>query len=309
MPLTTWLQLIGGTPLVEVPRLSPRPGVRLFAKLEGQNPSGSIKDRVALALIEQAEQAGRLRPGGTVVEASSGNTGIALATICRQRGYGAHIVVPADIPASILDLLRLLGAELTMCGACSGLTGCIRKATEIAQREGHVLLGQFHDPLNVETHYQTTGQEIVEALDRVDVFVSGIGTGGTLMGVGRRLREAHPRVRLIGIEPRMGDRLQGLRCLDDASQAPLLDLEVLDGRYLVDAATALRAAERMTRAEGIFAGVSGGACLHAALRAAERLEEGNVVFMCSDGGWKYLPASPWDAAQRGDAALDEVHWW
>ena len=309
MPAPTVLGLIGDTPLVELPRLSPRPGVRLFAKLEGQNPSGSVKDRIALALVEAAERRGDLKPGATIIEASSGNTAIALAMVAKQKGYRVQVVIPEGVAPSISDILALYGADIIWCEPRAGMKGAIELAQQRAEAHGYYPLRQFFDQANTEAHYRTTGREIVEALGQVDVFVAGIGTGGTLMGVGKRLREQNPDVRVIGVEPRMGERLQGLRSLAEGFVPPLLDLKALDGRFLMDSATAIAAARRVVEAEGVLVGVSSGACLAVALRVAETMERGNIVVMFSDGGWKYLPARPWDVAQRGERALDETHWW
>ncbi len=309
MPIATVLSLVGDTPLVELPHLSPRPGVRIFAKLEGQNPSGSVKDRIALALVEAAERRGDLKPGATIVEASSGNTAIALAMVGKQKGYGVHVVIPEGVAPSIKDILELYGVGITWCEPRGGMKGAVDLAQRMAEERGYYPLRQFFDAANTEAHYQTTGREIQDALERVDVFVAGIGTGGTVMGVGRRLRERDPDVRIIGVAPRMGERLQGLRSLSEGFMSTLLDLKTLDGRYLMDSATATQAARRVVETEGILAGVSSGACLAAALRVAEKMKRGNIVVMFSDGGWKYLPARPWDAAEKGEAALDETHWW
>lgn len=312
MTLSTYEALIGRTPLVELRTFSPRPGVRIFAKLEGLNPTGSIKDRIAVSLLDKAVAEGRLGPSAahTVVEASSGNTGIALAALCKQRGHQAHIVVPGEVPPAILDILERMDVAVTRCHSRSGLTEAIEQARELGRQPGHTLLGQFDDAQNVLTHYETTGLEIAEALDRIDLFVAGIGTGGTLMGVARRLRETHPEARIIGVEPKMGERLQGLRSLDEAAPPPLLDLDQLHGRYLIDNTIAIQTTEAVMRTEGIFAGISAGACLNAALRAVARLDgPRNLVVMFSDGAWKYLPAKPWDAAHRHDPEIDNVHWW
>lgn len=303
------LRSIGGTPLVELTRLSPRPGVRLWAKLEGMNPSGSIKDRVALALVEEAEARGQLQPGGTLIEASTGNTAIALATVARRKGYRLKVVLPEGVVPSIRALLELYGVEILWTRPRCGMMGAIDLAVTLAEREGWVATRQFDSPANLRAHYEGTGAEIAATLPRVDAFVAGIGTAGTLMGVGRRLRERDPEVRLIGVEPRMGEHLQGLRSLEESYRPPMLRLEELSGRFLVPADRALCAAQRVVREEGILAGVSSGAALHAALQVAQRMDEGDVVVMFSDGGWKYLPAQPWQDAQAGRAELDEVHWW
>ncbi len=308
-PPDALLAEVGNTPLVELARLQPKPGVRLFAKLEGQNPTGSVKDRVALALVEDAERSGRLRPGQTIVEASTGNTGIALTMVARRKGYDVRIVLPREIAPSIGDALALFGADCVWCPKCVGMDDAIRRAHELSDKHGWFHLGQFEEPGNVTAHYRGTGTELVQQLPRIDALVAGIGTGGTVMGVGRRLREAHPAVKVIGVEPRMGDRLQGLRSLSEGFRPPLLDLDQLDGRILVDNASAISAAQELAAKEGICAGISAGATLHAARKAAQRMDEGNIVLMFSDGGWKYLPARPWEAAHAGDKRLDDLHWW
>ena len=303
------LDLIGNTPLVELTHLSPRPGVRIFAKLEGANPGGSVKDRIVLAMVEEAEREGSLEAGDTIVEASTGNTAIALALVAKQKGYGVHVVMPRGIVPSVPDILRLYGAEITWCEPEGGMRRAIDTAQEIAASTGAHVLGQFTKQANVDAHYETTGLEIADALDAVDVFVAGLGTGGTIMGVGRRLRERFPDVRVVGVEAKLGDHLQGLRSLADGYVPPLLDLSKLDGRYLVDSASAIKTVRTVIEAEGILAGISSGATLHTAFRVAEGMDSGNIVVMFSDGGWKYLPSHPWDAAERGDEQLDEVYWW
>ena len=315
MTVSSLLDLIGNTPLVELSKMaSPdTEGVRIFAKLEGQNPSGSIKDRIVKAMVEQAETQGRLKSGDTIIEASSGNTAIASCMVGKQRGYNVTVVIPPEVVPSIADILRLLGAEVVWCEPGLGMKGAIDHAQALAKANGWQYLGQFDDRTNMETHYAATGREIVEALDPVDVFVAGIGTAGTIMGVGKRLKEANPKVKVIGVEPRMGQSLQGLRSLSEGYVPPLLDLKMLSGRFLVDSATAITAAKSVIEAEGIMAGVSSGATLHVAQRIARRMaaqgEKGNIVAMFSDGAWKYLPSRPWGAALDGDSDLDETHWW
>ncbi|NUN13102.1 MAG: cysteine synthase family protein [Myxococcales bacterium] len=303
------LDLVGKTPLVELRSFSPKPGVRIFAKLEGQNPSGSIKDRIARGLVEAAETSGELRPGGILCEASSGNTAIALAMVARQKGYRIKVALPDGVAPSISDILKLLGAEFHWCRPYLGMKGAIDAANELAAHSGGICVGQFSNPLNVDIHYRTTGEEIVTAMPDIDVFVAGIGTGGTIMGVGKRLREHNPKVRIVGIEPKMGDKLQGLRSLEEGFMPPLLNLDMLSRRMIVDAASSIRLMQQAILAEGIFLGVSGGATLFGALKEAERMDRGNIVVMSSDSGWKYLPARPWDAAHAWDHELDEVHWW
>ena len=309
MPAATLLSLIGNTPLVELAHLSPKRGVRIYAKLEGQNPSGSVKDRIVLGIVEGAEGRGELHPGDTIVEASSGNTAIALALVAKQKGYGVRVVIPEEVAPSVADILELYGAEVVWCEPEKGMKGAIELAGSIARTDGCYYLNQFSDQTNMATHYNTTGIEIREALPRIDVFVAGIGTGGTIMGVAHRLRESSPGVRIIGVEPRLGERLQGLRSLSEGYLPPLLDLTFLDGRFMVDSATAIKTAQTVISKEGIFAGVSAGATLHAALRVAKGMRRGNIVVMFSDGGWKYLPSQPWNAARQGSEDLDNTHWW
>jgi len=303
------LAAIGNTPLIELHHLRPKPGIRIFAKLEGQNPSGSIKDRIALRMVCAAEKRGDLKPGDTIVEASSGNTAIALALVARQRGYNLQVALPEGVPPTIVDILELLEVELHWCPPKAGMKGAIDRAEHISAKTGSYPLRQFFDPKNVEVHYQRTGAEIVQQLPTVDVFIAGIGTGGTVMGVGRRLREHNPKVKVIGIEPRMGERLQGLYSLEDTFLAPLLDLNFLDRRFLVGAGPSIERARQVAAREGVLAGVSAGATLHVALRIAEEVDKADIVAMFSDGGWKYLPSHPWNAAQKQDPELDEIHWW
>lgn len=303
------LPLVGNTPLVEFARMSPKPGVRIFAKLEGGNPSGSIKDRIAAALVDSAERRGLLKPGDTIVEASTGNTAIALAMVARQKGYRLVVVVPEGVVPSIHDILDLYDVEVESVKPESGLVGAMRRALELGEQDGWHCTRQFDNPLNVATHYDTTGRELCEQLPQVDAFVAGIGTGGTLMGVGRRLRRANPDVKLVGVEPRLGEYLQGIRSMADQFRPPLVDLDLLDMRYLVRSADALLMMRRVVREEGVLVGVSGGACLYGAMRYAERLERGNIVVMFCDGGWKYLPARPWEDALADHQCLDDVHWW
>ena len=305
--------LVGGTPLVELRGLSPKPGVRIFAKLEGQNPSGSVKDRIVLAMMQAAEERGDLREGDTLVEASTGNTAIALAALAPRRGYRVRIVLPRGVVPSIADVLDLYGADVEWREPEGGMRGAIARSRELAAEPGVHALGQFSDAANVRCHYETTGAEIARAFEemgeRVDVFVAGIGTGGTIMGVARRLRERWPEAQAVGVEPRLGERLQGLRSLAEGYIPPLLELDALNRRFLVDSADAIATARRVIRGEGLFAGVSSGATLHTALRVAEGMDAGNIVVMFSDGAWKYLPSRPWDSAEAGDESLDEVHWW
>ena len=307
---TSLLNLVGNTPLIELSHLYPRAAIRIFAKLEGQNPSGSIKDRVVKAIVNAAERRGDLSAGDTIVEASSGNTAIALAMVGKQKGYNVHVVVPDGVAPSIGDILAIMGVEITWCKSSGGLKSAIDEAREIAEgRERHYYLGQFVDQINVETHYSTTGREIVKALPTVTTLVAGIGTGGTISGVGKCLKENNPGVQVVGVEPQMGERLQGLRNLDEGFVPELLDLGGLDRRFLVNSTSAMKAARKALETEGVMAGVSSGAALHAAIRVADEMASGDIVVMFADGAWKYLPSRPWAAAQKGSLELDETYWW
>ena len=292
------LHAIGRTPLIELRNCSPKPGVRLFAKLEGQNPSGSVKDRIALQMVLAAERTGRLRPGGAIVVASTGNTGIALALVGRARGHRVRVVMPENIADEIPRTLSAYGATIEWVPAEQGMRKAIAVAQGFAQREEELLLDQFADPLNTQAHYDTTGPEILDDLPGVDVFVAGLGTGGTLMGVGRRLKEANSATQVIAVEPHPGNQLQGLRSLAEGFIPPILDRDFLDGKILVSSRHAFRAAAEVMRREGIFAGVSSGAMRHAALKVAQCLPRGDIVLLFADGGWKYLATSLWIRRRR-----------
>ena len=301
---------VGNTPLVELSHSSPKKGVRLFAKLEGNNPSGSIKDRVASFIIRTAEESGALTPGQTIVEASTGNMAMALAAAAKQRGYKMRAVVPPQIAPGIADLLKLFGVEITWMDPRSGMLGPIEEAQRLADENGWWFAQQFSSPANVKAHYETTGPEILAALPQVDAFVAGIGTGGTVTGVGRRLKEKNPDTIIVGVEPKFGERLQGLRSLEEGYIPPLLEMTLLNRRFIVDSPSAFDAVRRLVELEGIFAGISSGAVLHAALRVAEGMDSGNVVMIFADHGWKYVNAFPWMSHQeRPEGAPDDVAWW
>lgn len=303
---------IGDTPLVELKHCSPNPGVRLFAKLEGTNPTGSIKDRIVKEMVLDAEEAGLLKPGDTIVEASTGNTGIALAMVGRSRGHTVRVVMPENVYPEIPRTLAAYGAIVEQIPAENGVRGAMEVARQMAKREGWLMMDQFCNPSNTKAHYETTGPEILADLPRVDVFLAGLGTGGTLMGVGRRLKEANPETRVIAVEPHPGYQVQGLKSLADGFIPPILDFGLLDGKILVRSAHAFRAAAEIMRREAIFAGVSSGAVLHAAEKVAARLERGHVVLIFADSGWKYLATNLWDqeTAEMGDGEdLDDVIWW
>jgi cysteine synthase len=303
------LELVGNTPLVELPRLSPKPEVRLYAKLEGQNPTGSIKDRVALAMVEAAERAGELEPGRELLEPTSGNTGISLALVARLKGYRLTCVMPENVTEERRRLLRLYGAEIVESPAAEGSNGAVRLALELAERESRYhMLFQYGNDANPAAHYDGTGGEIVAALERVDLLVAGLGTGGTLMGAGTRLREAFPDVAVAAAEPLPGDPVMGLRSLEDGYVPPILDVSKLDRKVLVTNAEAVAGLRALLAEEGIFAGVSSGAVAHVARKLASELDEGVVVTILADGGWKYLSAPFWDAAEPG-AEMERSVWW
>jgi cysteine synthase/molybdopterin converting factor small subunit len=303
------LELVGSTPLVELPRLSPKPSVRLYAKLEGQNPTGSIKDRVAKAMIEAAEASGELEPGRELLEPTSGNTGISLALVAKLKGYPLTCVMPENATEERRRLLRLFGAEIILTPGDEGSNGAVRRALELAEREPHYFLPfQYGNEANPRAHYEGTGAEIAEALERVDVVVAGLGTGGTLMGTGQRLRETFPDVVVAAAEPLPGDPVMGLRSLEDGYVPPILDVSKLDRKVLVSNAESVAALRTLLDEEGIFAGVSSGAVVHVAGKLAAELDEGVVVSVLADGGWKYLSADFWEAADV-ERSMERTVWW
>jgi len=311
-PLTagsSLLDLVGSTPLVELPRLTPKPAVRIFAKLEGQNPTGSIKDRVALAMIDAAEASGELEPGRRLLEPTSGNTGISLALVAKLRGYPLTCVMPANVTEERRRLLRLYGADIVDSAPELGSNGAVRLALELAERDPSLFMPfQYANDANPRAHHEGTGAEIVAALDRIDVFVAGLGTGGTLMGAGERVRESFPDVVVAAAEPLPGDEVMGLRSLADGYVPPILDVSRLDRKLLVSNGESIAGLRLLLEREGIFGGVSSGAVVHAALKLAEELDEGVVVCVLADGGWKYLSAGFWDADDV-DAAMGRSVWW
>jgi [CysO sulfur-carrier protein]-thiocarboxylate-dependent cysteine synthase len=305
----TLLDLIGSTPLVELSRLSPSPSVRLYAKLEGQNPTGSIKDRVARAMIEAAEAAGELEPGRALLEPTSGNTGISLALVAKLKGYPLTCVMPENATDERKRLLRLYGAEIVESPGAEGSNGAVRVALELAEREPRYFMPfQYANEANPRAHYEGTGAEIAEALDRVDVFVAGLGTGGTLMGAGERLRESFPDVVVAAAEPLPGDPVMGLRSLDEGYVPPILDVSRLDRKLLVSNEESVAGVRALLAEEGIFAGVSSGAVVHVARKLAAELDEGVVVAVLADGGWKYLSAGFWEA-EDVERSMERTVWW
>jgi len=303
-PASSLLDLVGNTPLVELSHLSPKPSVELYAKLEGQNPTGSIKDRVALAMVEAA----RLEPGQELLEPTSGNTGISLALVARLKGYRLTCVMPDNVTEERRRLLRLYGAEIVESPGSEGTNGAVRLAVELAEREPRFhMLFQYANEANVAAHHEGTGAEIAAALDRVDVLVAGLGTGGTLMGAGARLRESFPEITVAAAEPLPGDPIMGLRSLEDGYVPPILDVGQLDRKVLVSNEDAVASLRELLRREGIFAGVSSGAVVHVARKLAAELEEGTVVAVLADAGWKYLSAGFWDSPAYEE--LESAVWW
>ena len=303
------LELVGNTPLVELPRLSPKPAVRLFAKLEGQNPTGSIKDRVAKAMIDAAEAAGELEPGRELLEPTSGNTGISLALVAKLKGYPLTCVLPENATEERKRVLRLYGARIVESPGEEGSNGAVRKALELAERDPRYFMPfQYANAANPRAHFDGTGAEIAEALDRVDMLVAGLGTGGTLMGAGERLRESFPDVVVAAAEPLPGDPVMGLRSLDDGYVPPVLDVSKLDRKLLVSNEESVAGLRALLDAEGIFAGVSSGAVVHVARRLASELDDGVVVAILADGGWKYLSADFWSARDVA-SSMERTVWW
>src|SRR5580765_2098822 len=289
--------------------MSPTPGVHLWAKLEGANPTGSTKDRVALAMIEAAEASGELEPGRSLLEPTSGNTGISLAMVAKLKGYPLTCVMPENATEERRRLLRIYGAEIIDSPAAEGSNGSVRLALELAERNPKLFMPfQYANEANPRAHYDGTGSEIAEALDRVDVLVAGLGTGGTLMGAGERVRESFPDVVVAAAEPLPGDPVMGLRSLDDGYVPPILDVGKLDRKLLVSNAESVAGLRALVDREGIFAGISSGAVVDVARRLAEEIDEGVVVCILADGGWKYLSADFWDA-RDADSAMEHGHWW
>jgi cysteine synthase B len=313
-PITTIESAIGNTPLVELPSFSPRPGVRIWAKLEGANPSGSVKDRIALAMFEAAEENGELYPGTerVVIEPTSGNTGIALAMLARRRGYKFLAVLPDNVSIERRQLLELYGAGLEFSAGELGSNGAIRRAKQLLDEypDRFYMPYQYANPANSGAHYATTAPEILRDLPEITHFVAGLGTGGTLTGTGRRLKEDKPDVQVIAAEPHPGEGVQGLRSLDEGFIPPVLDPSVLDRKILVTSDDSLILTRLLAEQEGIFAGISSGAVLHAALRVARNVDQAEIVCLFADSGWKYLSLGVW--SQSLDHARESIRdkvWW
>lgn len=292
------IEAIGNTPLLELQRSSPNPNVRLFAKLEGSNPTGSLKDRIALRMLEDAQQSGSLTPDKVILEPTSGNTGISLAVIGRLLGFKVKAVMPENVSFERRQLLELFGAEVVLSDGSLGSNGSIEKAQDLATTDNYFMPYQYGNEANPLAHYHGTGGEIIRDLPETDVFVAGLGTGGTLTGVGRRLKEHNPNIKIIAAEPEQGDLVQGLRSLEEGFIPPVLDPDILDGKILVDSVNALRGERALALNEGVFAGISSGAVLYAALKVAEGMESGTIVALLPDGGWKYLSTGLWTKDEK-----------
>ena len=303
------VESIGNTPLVELKRLSPKPDVHIYAKLEGHNPTGSVKDRVARSMIDKAEAEGAIEPGQTILEPTSGNTGIALAMICRRKGYPLQVVMPDNVTEERTQLLRMYGAEIVYSEGSKGSNGAVEVALELAERPGFFMPYQYGNEANPLAHYNGTAVEILEELDSVAAFVGGLGTGGTLMGNGRRLKENDPDTLIVAAEPMQGELVQGLRSLDDGFIPPIIDLSLLDRKIMVSNRDAVVWTKKLLEEEGVFAGVSGGAVARVAARIAGEIDSGNVVFLIPDDGWKYLSSGVYTKPLEEIEDLDTTVWW
>ncbi len=304
------LDSIGNTPLVELPRLAPSPGVRLWAKLEGHNPTGSVKDRVAKSMMEDAEERGAIEPGQTILEPTSGNTGISLAMICRRKGYPLKVVMPDNVTGERSQLLSMYGAEIVYSEGPKGSNGAVEMALEMAEGDASYYMPyQYGNEANPSAHYFGTAPEILDELDEVTAFVGGLGTGGTLMGNGRRFKEADPETKIVAAEPMQGELVSGLRSLDDGFIPPIIDLSVLDRKIMVSNRDAIVWTKKLLEEEGLFAGVSSGAIAYVAHRIAGELDSGNVVFLVPDDGWKYLSSGVYTKPIDELEGIDSTVWW
>jgi len=304
------VESIGNTPLVELPRLTPNPNVRIYAKLEGHNPTGSVKDRVAKSMIEAAEAEGAIEPGHTILEPTSGNTGIALAMICRRKGYPLKVVMPDNVTEERTQLLKMYGAEIVYSEGAKGSNGAVEVALEMSQDSSFYMPYQYGNEANPLAHYNGTAVEILDELGgEVAAFVGGLGTGGTLMGNGRRLKEENPETLVVAAEPMQGELVMGLRSLDDGFIPPIIDLSILDRKIMVSNRDAILWTKKLLEEEGVFAGVSSGAIAAIAVRIAGELESGNVVFLIPDDGWKYLSSGVYTKPIEEIENLDSTVWW
>ena len=313
MKFKSVLDLVGNTPLVQVPSLSPDPNVRLWVKLEGQNPTGSVKDRIALAMVEAGEASGELTKEKVILEPTSGNTGIALAMVSKIRGYRFNAVMPDNASAERVSLLKAFGAEITFSEGDKGTNGSVAMAQEMAKDDRFYMPFQYGNQANLEAHYKGTAQEIIDDLPEVKAFVAGLGTGGTLMGNGKRLKEHDPDIKIVAAEPELGELVYGLRSLDDGYIPPLFDPDKLDGKIKVRARESILWTKELLQKEGIFAGISAGAVIWVAQRVGERLAKsggGDVVCLLADGGWKYLSTEAWTQdIETAESQVEETLWW
>jgi len=305
------VQAIGNTPLVELKRLSPKPGVRIYVKLESYNPTGSVKDRVARSLIEDAEFRGAIQPGQTILEPTSGNTGISLAMICSRKGYPLKVVMPDNVTAERTQLLRMYGADIVYSPGEQGSNGAVALALEMAEADSSYYMPyQYGNEANPLAHYNGTAVEILEELDDVAAFVGGLGTGGTLMGNARRLKEENPETKIVAAEPLQGELVQGLRSLEDGYIPPIIDITLLDRKIFVSNRDAVIWTRKLLAEEGLFVGVSSGAIASIAVRVASELDEGNVVFVAPDDGWKYLSSGVYTKSlEELEESLDSASFW
>jgi [CysO sulfur-carrier protein]-thiocarboxylate-dependent cysteine synthase len=304
------LQAIGNTPLVGMPRMSPKPGVRLWAKLEGTNPTGSTKDRIALKMVELAEASGELTPDKTILEPTSGNTGIALAMVAARKGYRLTVVIPDNASEERIGLLRLFGAEIVFSDGDKGTNGSIEVARALARDDKYHMPFQYGNPANPLAHEEGTAREIIRDLPEVSHFVAGMGTGGTLTGAGRGLHGHNPEVKVVAAEPELGDLVYGLRSLDAGFVPPIFDPSEIDRKFLVDSSSSLRTNRELTSSEGIFAGISSGAVVYVAQRIASEIDEGDIVCLLPDGGWKYLSTEAWaEDLATAEKGVAESLWW
>ena len=312
MPFATVFDMIGNTPMVDVSVLSPNPNVRIYAKLESQNPFGSVKDRIAKSMIEQAEKDGRLVPGQTIIEPSSGNTGIALAAIAGMKGYPIKILMPESVSIERRQMLEVFGAELILTPGAEGSNGAVRRAQEMAAEHPEwCFLYQYGNDANPQAHYEGTGPEIWRDLPEITHFVAGLGTSGTLMGTGRYLKEQNPNIKVIAIEPPLGERVEGLRNLDDGYIPPVFDqwngFELLDRKRVVRPRESLEWTRRLVHECGIFAGISAGAAMAGAAKVASEINVGVIAFIVCDGGWKYLSTGAYtDDLDAAEAKAESI---
>ena len=313
MESLTLLNTIGKTTLVELRNMSPKKGIQIYAKLEGQNPTGSVKDRIAKRMIEAAEQDGSLNKRITILEPTSGNTGISLAFVARLKGYKVKVVMPDNVSPERTQLLQAYGAEIVYSDGSYGTNGAIEVAKEMmeqAKDNDYFMPYQYGNEANPGAHYKTTGAEILRDLPEIDVFVAGLGTGGTLMGVGRRLKEHRQDIKIVAVAPEPDDTIQGLRSLEEGFIPPILDLAMLDSRIMAKGSDAFRGTLELLRQEGIFAGISSGSVIWGAMKTAERMDKGNIVCFLADGGWKYLSTGLWtkDPEEMEKEARGKI-WW